>query len=113
MRWGLRIIISNALHQMMQQCSQSDTIMLVTHRVLYNYLLDYYLVEGKQTLKLPRVPYCSVTKLMLDPELAKEDANIPHLIKNDKKQPVFCKKYIIEYLCNASHLDSDDENNKI
>jgi broad specificity phosphatase PhoE len=111
MRWGLRVIISNALQSMLERCSGSETIMLVTHRVLYNYLFDYFAVEARN-LMIAKVPYCSVTELTLNPEKAEEPLTIIKTSKDNNKEAVFCKRYNITQLCNASHLDPNDEHNK-
>lgn len=111
MQFGLRVIISNALQSMLEGCSGCETIMLVTHRVLYNYLFDFFAIEERD-LMISKVPYCSVTTLTLDPEKAKEPFNRAELKKQTFKEAVFCRKYKIFQLCNASHLDPNDEHNK-
>lgn len=107
----MRVVISNALQEMMEQCSGSETIMLVTHRVLYAYLFDYFVVPGRDVHKT-KVPYCSITKLTLDAEKAKEPFTPVTSSDKDKKKAVFCKKYDIVEICNASHLDPTDAHNK-
>lgn len=107
----MRVVISNGLQEMLEQCSGSETIMLVTHRVLYGYLFDYFVVEGRDVLKT-RVPYCSITKLTLDPEKFKQALVPVKSSNNDKKGAVFCKRYDLTEICNASHLDPNDEHNK-